>query len=60
MCPFSKYVGHVSQKLILCLSCNFFRIKPKQVISFLKGLLSSFHLKCKRPRFTQSLEEAKT
>ncbi|KAF5742713.1 histone-lysine N-methyltransferase ATX2-like [Tripterygium wilfordii] len=38
---------------------DFARIKPKQVISFLKGLLSSFHLKCKKPGFAQSLEEAK-
>ncbi|GAY48864.1 hypothetical protein CUMW_114940 [Citrus unshiu] len=38
---------------------DFARINVKQVISFLKGLLSSFHLKCKKPRFTQSLEEAK-
>ncbi|EEF34619.1 histone-lysine N-methyltransferase ATX2 [Ricinus communis] len=38
---------------------DFARIKPKQVISFLKGLLSSFHLKCRKPHFTRSLEEAK-
>ncbi|KAJ4841207.1 hypothetical protein Tsubulata_043984 [Turnera subulata] len=38
---------------------DFARIKPKQVISFLKGLLCSFHLKCKKPRFTRGLEEAK-
>uniref|UniRef100_A0A2P2L8Y3 Histone-lysine N-methyltransferase ATX2 n=1 Tax=Rhizophora mucronata TaxID=61149 RepID=A0A2P2L8Y3_RHIMU len=38
---------------------DFARIKPKQVISFLKGLLSSFHLKCKKPHFTRGLEEAK-
>ncbi|KAL5781988.1 hypothetical protein ACOSP7_007017 [Xanthoceras sorbifolium] len=38
---------------------DFARINVKQVISFLKGLLSSFHLKCKQPRFTRSLEEAK-
>lgn len=37
----------------------FVRIKPKQIISFLKGLLSSFHLKCRKPHFTRSLEEAK-
>lgn len=36
-----------------------FRVKLKQVISFLRGLLSSFHLKCKKPKFIQSLEEAK-
>ncbi|KAJ9178448.1 hypothetical protein P3X46_010328 [Hevea brasiliensis] len=38
---------------------DFARIKPKQVISFLKGLLSSFHLKCRKPHFARSLEEAK-
>ncbi|GLT47147.1 hypothetical protein SLA2020_208610 [Shorea laevis] len=38
---------------------DFARIKLKQVVSFLKGLLSSFHLKCKKPRFTRGLEEAK-
>ncbi|GKU87587.1 hypothetical protein SLEP1_g1963 [Rubroshorea leprosula] len=38
---------------------DFARIKVKLVVSFLKGLLSSFHLKCKKLRFTRSLEEAK-
>lgn len=38
---------------------DFARIKAKQVVSFLKGLLSSYHLKCKQPSFTRSLEEAK-
>ncbi|KAJ8755248.1 hypothetical protein K2173_019046 [Erythroxylum novogranatense] len=38
---------------------DFARVKPKQIISFLKGLLSCFHLKCKKPRFARSLEEAK-
>ncbi|XP_022150376.1 histone-lysine N-methyltransferase ATX2 isoform X2 [Momordica charantia] len=38
---------------------DFARIKVKQAISFLKGLLSSFHLKCKKPHFIRSLEEAK-
>ncbi|CAN6725527.1 unnamed protein product [Malus baccata var. baccata] len=38
---------------------DFARIKVKQAISFLKGLLSSFHLKCKKPGFMKSLEEAK-
>ncbi|KAL4376625.1 hypothetical protein GQ457_02G042800 [Hibiscus cannabinus] len=38
---------------------DFARIKLKQVISFLKGLLSSLHRKCKKPRFTMGLEEAK-
>lgn len=39
---------------------DFARIKVQQVISFLKGLLSSFHLKCKKPIFIRGLEEAKT
>lgn len=39
--------------------CDLYRIKVKQAISFLKGLLSSFHLKCKKPGFIKSLEEAK-
>ncbi|KAK4341469.1 hypothetical protein RND71_039970 [Anisodus tanguticus] len=38
---------------------DFARVKLKQVISFLRGLLSSFHLKCKKPKFVQGLEEAK-
>ncbi|KAI9194260.1 hypothetical protein LWI28_004545 [Acer negundo] len=38
---------------------DFARINVKQVISFLKGLVSSYHRKCKKPRFTRSLEEAK-
>ncbi|KAK4742943.1 hypothetical protein SAY87_000944 [Trapa incisa] len=38
---------------------DFARIKTKQVISFLKGLNNSFHLKCKKPLFIQGLEEAK-
>ncbi|XP_058183846.1 histone H3-lysine(4) N-trimethyltransferase ATX1 isoform X1 [Rhododendron vialii] len=40
-------------------SHDFARVNTKQIISFLKGLLSSFHLKCKKPNFVQSLEEAK-
>lgn len=40
-------------------SHDFARISTKHVISFLRGLLSSFHLKCKKPRFHRSLEEAK-
>ncbi|CAH9062410.1 unnamed protein product [Cuscuta epithymum] len=40
-------------------SHDFSRIKVKQVISFLRGLLSSFHLKCKKPNFLRGLEEAK-
>ncbi|CAN4120946.1 unnamed protein product [Withania somnifera] len=39
---------------------DFARVKLKQVISFLRGLLSSFHLKCKKPKFVLGLEEAKT
>ncbi|PSS23999.1 Histone-lysine N-methyltransferase [Actinidia chinensis var. chinensis] len=38
---------------------DFAKVNAKQVISFLRGLLSSFHLKCKKPNFVQSLEEAK-
>ncbi|GMP55229.1 hypothetical protein CsSME_00020108 [Camellia sinensis var. sinensis] len=38
---------------------DFARINMKQVIPFLRGLLSSFHLKCKKSHFVQSLEEAK-
>ncbi|XP_031112629.1 histone-lysine N-methyltransferase ATX2-like isoform X1 [Ipomoea triloba] len=38
---------------------DFARIKVKQVISFLRGLLSSFHLKCRKPNFVRGLEEAK-
>ncbi|XP_042480211.1 histone H3-lysine(4) N-trimethyltransferase ATX1-like [Macadamia integrifolia] len=38
---------------------DFARINMKHVISFLKGLLSSFHLKCKQTSFRRSLEEAK-
>ncbi|KAJ4955301.1 hypothetical protein NE237_012084 [Protea cynaroides] len=38
---------------------DFARIRVKQVISFLKGLLSFFHLKCKQTSFCRSLEEAK-
>ncbi|KAK4778260.1 hypothetical protein SAY87_018447 [Trapa incisa] len=38
---------------------DFARIKTKQVISFLKGLNNSLHLKCKKPLFIQGLEEAK-
>ncbi|RAL54385.1 hypothetical protein DM860_001513 [Cuscuta australis] len=40
-------------------SHDFSRIKVKQVISFLKGLLSSFHLKCRKQSFLRGLEEAK-
>lgn len=46
----------LSVALILLL----FRLKTKQIISFLRGLLSSLHLKCKKPRFVRALEEAKT
>ncbi|KAL6571201.1 hypothetical protein OROHE_002844 [Orobanche hederae] len=38
---------------------DFARVTRKQVISFLKGLLSSCHSKCKKPTFVQGLEEAK-
>ncbi|KAG5231903.1 histone-lysine N-methyltransferase [Salix suchowensis] len=55
----SKNVGGRSVSVQFFGTHDFARIKPKQAISFLKGLLSSFHLKCKQPRFTRSLEEAK-
>ncbi|GAB2235555.1 hypothetical protein Droror1_Dr00025983 [Drosera rotundifolia] len=38
---------------------DFARIQPKQTVPFLKGLLSSFHLKCKTSSFLRSLKEAK-
>ncbi|KAL0392542.1 UNVERIFIED_CONTAM: histone H3-lysine(4) N-trimethyltransferase ATX1 [Sesamum radiatum] len=38
---------------------DFARVTRKQVISFLKGLLSSCHSKCKKPAFVRGLEEAK-
>ncbi|XP_075512041.1 histone-lysine N-methyltransferase ATX2-like [Primulina tabacum] len=38
---------------------DFARVTKKQVFSFLKGLLSSCHLKCKKPAFARALEEGK-
>ncbi|KAJ7979107.1 Histone-lysine N-methyltransferase [Quillaja saponaria] len=38
---------------------DFARIKVKHIISFVKGLLASFHLKCKKSLFIRGLEEAK-
>ncbi|XP_047983095.1 histone-lysine N-methyltransferase ATX2-like isoform X2 [Salvia hispanica] len=38
---------------------DFARVPRKQVIQFLKGLLSSCHSKCKKPSFVRGLEEAK-
>ncbi|KAG1364351.1 Histone-lysine N-methyltransferase TRX1 [Cocos nucifera] len=38
---------------------DFARIKLKNAIPFLNGLLSSLHLKCKQARFYRSLDEAK-
>lgn len=38
---------------------SFYRIKVKQAISFIKGLLSPSHLKCKQPRFEEGMQEAK-
>lgn len=35
------------------------RVKAKQLTSFLRGLMLSCHLKCKKPQFLRSLEEAK-
>lgn len=36
-----------------------YRIKVKQATSFIKGLLSQSHLKCKQPRFEEGMHEAK-
>ncbi|KAF8108700.1 hypothetical protein N665_0104s0026 [Sinapis alba] len=38
---------------------DFARIKVKQATSFVKGLLSPSHLKCKQPRFEEGMQEAK-
>ncbi|CAL5090627.1 unnamed protein product [Urochloa decumbens] len=38
---------------------DFARVKLKQAVPFLNGLLSSLHLKCKQASFSRSLEEAK-
>lgn len=38
---------------------DFARISLKQVVSFLRGLHSGYHLKGKQPRFHRSLQEAK-
>ncbi|KMT11027.1 hypothetical protein BVRB_5g112470 [Beta vulgaris subsp. vulgaris] len=38
---------------------DFARIQVKQTVSFVKGLFSCFHLKCKSSRFIRSLKEAK-
>uniref|UniRef100_A0A1J3CTG2 Histone-lysine N-methyltransferase ATX1 n=2 Tax=Noccaea caerulescens TaxID=107243 RepID=A0A1J3CTG2_NOCCA len=38
---------------------DFARIKEKQATSFIKGLLSPSHLKCKQPRFEEGMQEAK-
>ncbi|ESQ51749.1 hypothetical protein EUTSA_v10016217mg [Eutrema salsugineum] len=38
---------------------DFARIKGKQATSFIKGLLSPSHLKCKQPRFEEGMQEAK-
>ncbi|KAI4334802.1 hypothetical protein L6164_013511 [Bauhinia variegata] len=40
-------------------SHDFARVKMRHAVPFVKGLLASFHLKCKKPRFIDSLEEAK-
>ncbi|XP_057540933.1 histone H3-lysine(4) N-trimethyltransferase ATX1-like [Amaranthus tricolor] len=39
---------------------DFARVQVKQIVSFVKGLLSCFHLKCKSSRFLRGLKEAKT
>ena len=49
---------HALPDIISCLLL-LSRIRVKQIISFLRGLLSSFHLKCKNQRFIRGLEEAK-
>lgn len=55
----SKISGEKSVLVQFFGTHDFARVKTKQVISFLKGLLSSFHLKCKKLDFIRSLEEAK-
>ncbi|CAN8247651.1 unnamed protein product [Cochlearia groenlandica] len=40
-------------------SHDFARIKVKQATSFIQGLLSPSHLKCKQPRFEEGMQEAK-
>lgn len=55
----SKISGEKSVLVQFFGTHDFARIKTKQIISFLRGLLSSFHLKCKKPKFVLSLEEAK-
>ncbi|XP_071696799.1 histone H3-lysine(4) N-trimethyltransferase ATX1-like [Rutidosis leptorrhynchoides] len=55
----SKISGEKSVLVQFFGTHDFARVKTKMSISFLKGLLSSFHLKCKKPDFIRSLEEAK-
>ncbi|XP_071704627.1 histone H3-lysine(4) N-trimethyltransferase ATX1-like [Rutidosis leptorrhynchoides] len=55
----SKLSGEKSVLVQFFGTHDFARVKTKMVISFLKGLLSSFHLKCKKHDFIRSLEEAK-
>ncbi|GKE46019.1 histone-lysine N-methyltransferase ATX2-like protein isoform X1, partial [Tanacetum coccineum] len=55
----SKISGEKSVHVQFFGAHDFARVKTKHVISFLKGLISSFHLKCKKPNFIRSLEEAK-
>lgn len=55
----SKISGEKSVLVQFFGTHDFARVKTKRVISFLKGLLSSFHLKCKKLDFIRSLEEAK-
>ncbi|ERN13661.1 histone-lysine N-methyltransferase TRX1 [Amborella trichopoda] len=38
---------------------DYARISMKHVISFVKGLLSNYHMKCNQARFLRALEEAK-
>ncbi|KAM6566547.1 hypothetical protein CsatA_025675 [Cannabis sativa] len=55
----SRTAGGISVPVQFFGTHDFARIRVKQVISFLRGLLSSFHLKCKKQRFIRGLEEAK-
>ncbi|XP_047317606.1 histone-lysine N-methyltransferase ATX2-like [Impatiens glandulifera] len=52
-------VGQKSYPVQFFGSHDFARVNMKQVSPFLRGLLSSFQLKCKKPDFVRGLEEAK-
>ncbi|CAI9117365.1 OLC1v1018743C1 [Oldenlandia corymbosa var. corymbosa] len=55
----SKTSGEKSALVQFFGTHDFARVKKKQMMSFLRGLLSSFHLKSKKANFHRSLEEAK-